>query len=155
MASIKDYLSQILKARYGKDVRQSIHDAIHQCYEDGKAGATDLEARELIDYKVGYPDYENANIIINRDDVHYTIEGDGYVFIKVRGQGSPSWPLVRLTINNTEVVAETVRWNSQTADELDELKYTSSLFPVKAGDIVSTVDCGPYDYIECFFVPYR
>ena len=46
--SIEQYLGDILSARYGEEVRQSIHDAIHQCYEDGKAGATDLVAREQI-----------------------------------------------------------------------------------------------------------
>lgn len=46
--SIEQYLGDILSARYGEEVRQSIHDAIHQCYEDGKAGATDLVARERI-----------------------------------------------------------------------------------------------------------
>lgn len=40
MASIKDYLSQIITAVYGKDVRQAIHDAINQCYTDGKAATT-------------------------------------------------------------------------------------------------------------------
>ena len=49
MADIQTYLKKILSAVYGKDVRQSIHDAIHQCYEDGKAGTIDLEARERID----------------------------------------------------------------------------------------------------------
>lgn len=40
MAAIKDYLSQIITAVYGKDVRQAIHDAINQCYTDGKAATT-------------------------------------------------------------------------------------------------------------------
>lgn len=34
MAEIQTILEQILKARYGKDVRQSIHDGIKQCYVD-------------------------------------------------------------------------------------------------------------------------
>lgn len=46
MADIQTYLKNILSAVYGKDVRQSIHDSIKQCYYDGKAGAIDLEARE-------------------------------------------------------------------------------------------------------------
>lgn len=46
MADIQTYLKAILSAVYGKDVRQSIHDSIKQCYYDGKAGAIDLEARE-------------------------------------------------------------------------------------------------------------
>ena len=48
MGNIQDLLAQILSARYGRDVRQSIHDAIETCYEDGHAGAIDLEAREDI-----------------------------------------------------------------------------------------------------------
>lgn len=46
---IEQYLKKILEAVYGKDVRQSIHDAIQQCYFDGKAGSTDLEARQQIE----------------------------------------------------------------------------------------------------------
>jgi len=49
MAGIKEFLQQILSARYGKDVRQAIHDGIQQCYYDGKAGTVDLEARENIE----------------------------------------------------------------------------------------------------------
>lgn len=49
MGNIQDLLAQILSARYGRDVRQSIHDAIRQCYDDGHAGAIDLQAREEID----------------------------------------------------------------------------------------------------------
>ncbi len=49
MPNILDLLKQILSARYGKDVRQSIHDAIYQCYKDGKAGSIDVDAREQLD----------------------------------------------------------------------------------------------------------
>ena len=48
MSNIEQNLQKILSSRYGKDVRQSIHDSIHDCYEDGKAGAVDLIARERI-----------------------------------------------------------------------------------------------------------
>lgn len=48
MSNIEQNLQKILSSRYGKDVRQSIHDSIHDCYEDGKAGAVDLVARERI-----------------------------------------------------------------------------------------------------------
>lgn len=46
MADIQTLLKNILSAVYGKDVRQSIHDAIKQCYYDGKAGGNDEVARE-------------------------------------------------------------------------------------------------------------
>lgn len=49
MSNITENLKKILSAVRGKDVRQAIHDSIHDCYEDGKVGATDLLARERID----------------------------------------------------------------------------------------------------------
>ena len=53
MSDIEQNLEQIRTAVYGKDVRQAIHDAIHDCYEDGHAGSTDLVARERLDNLVG------------------------------------------------------------------------------------------------------
>lgn len=47
MAAITELLDKIKTAVYGKDVRQSIHDAIQQCYYDGKAGSIDLEGRQI------------------------------------------------------------------------------------------------------------
>lgn len=46
--AIEENLRKIQEARYGREVRDAIHDAIHECYEDGRAGATDLIAREQI-----------------------------------------------------------------------------------------------------------
>lgn len=34
MANIKDLLSNMMNAVYGKDLRQSIHDSIKQCHSD-------------------------------------------------------------------------------------------------------------------------
>ena len=48
MSNIHENLELIKNAVWGKDVRQAIHDSIHDCYEDGKAGGTDLIAREMI-----------------------------------------------------------------------------------------------------------
>lgn len=45
---ITTYLNNIKTAVYGEEVRGSIHDAIRQCYLDGKVGATDLVAREQL-----------------------------------------------------------------------------------------------------------
>lgn len=49
MSNIQENLAAILEAIYGRDVRQAIHDAIEDCYTDGKAGATDLKARSDIE----------------------------------------------------------------------------------------------------------
>lgn len=48
MSEIQSYLEQIATAQKGKDVRQAIHNSIQACYEDGKAGSTDLIARQGI-----------------------------------------------------------------------------------------------------------
>lgn len=48
MADIITLLQSIRQARYGKDVREAIASGIETCYEDGKTGATDLQAREDI-----------------------------------------------------------------------------------------------------------
>ena len=47
--AIQENLKKILSSRFGKDVRKAIHDSIHDCYQDGKAGVTDLIARERLD----------------------------------------------------------------------------------------------------------
>lgn len=47
-ADITTYLKSIRQARYGKDVREAIASGIETCYNDGKTGATDLQAREDI-----------------------------------------------------------------------------------------------------------
>ena len=46
MSSIATYLNQILRSVYGKDVRQAIHDAISQCYDDVNAPALQTEAMQ-------------------------------------------------------------------------------------------------------------
>ena len=48
MATIIENLKKILEARYRKDVRQAIHDSIENCYNDGKAGSIDLQARQML-----------------------------------------------------------------------------------------------------------
>lgn len=56
MSEILEYLSKIKKAFYGEEVRGAIHDAIQQCYYDGKAGTIDLEARQLLNTKADKTD---------------------------------------------------------------------------------------------------
>lgn len=81
MSNIEQNLQKILASRYGKDVRQSIHDSIHDCYEDGKAGATDLVARERIDNLVANnnPTEGNSELLdirVGADGKIYSSAGD-------------------------------------------------------------------------------
>lgn len=76
MSNIEQNLQKILSSRYGKDVRQSIHDSIHDCYEDGKAGAVDLVARERINNLVANnnPTEGNSELI----DIRVGADGNTY-----------------------------------------------------------------------------
>ena len=48
MPTISELLDKIKNAKYGRDVREAIHDGIRCCYDEGKAGVTDVSAREAI-----------------------------------------------------------------------------------------------------------
>lgn len=82
-SNIERYLKQIQSAIYGKDVRQSIHDGIQQCYRDGKAGAVDLTARQNIEAlkaAVGTPlSASSASNMTDTSKIYvYTGNEDGY-----------------------------------------------------------------------------
>lgn len=62
MSSITDLLAAILAAKKGEEVRGSIHDAIEQCYTDGHAGSSDLEARRLIEQVIGVNEDQQVDI---------------------------------------------------------------------------------------------
>ena len=62
MSSIIDFLNLISGARYGREVRQAIVDAITQCYSDGRAGVNDLKARQLIERINSVNEEQSASI---------------------------------------------------------------------------------------------
>lgn len=44
MANIQEILTKILSSRYGKDMRQAIHDGIQQCYDDATEDSTIIDS---------------------------------------------------------------------------------------------------------------
>lgn len=62
MADIAELLTLIKTARYGRQVRDAIHDGIQQCYQDGKAGVQDLEARQLIEQTISVNEDQQSDI---------------------------------------------------------------------------------------------
>jgi len=75
MADILDILNIIRQAQYGREVRQAIVDGISQCYEDGKAGVNDLEARRLIEAVTAVNEQQEVEIINLRMQVEEIISG--------------------------------------------------------------------------------
>ena len=73
MADITELLNYIKTRVYGKDVRQAIHDAIRQCYLDGKVGAIDMVARNQISNLVA----ENNNTSGNSELTDIRVGADG------------------------------------------------------------------------------
>lgn len=61
--AIEQELQAILEARYGKDVRQNIHDAIQTCYDEGRAGVIDHVARAELPFKA---DLENGQVKLSQ-----------------------------------------------------------------------------------------
>lgn len=70
--SVYDDLAQILSARYGKDVRQSIHDAIEQCYSDatGNPESVAAFADDILDLQAA-----DTNINTTIGNMQTTING--------------------------------------------------------------------------------
>lgn len=62
--AIETNLEKIMKSAYGKDVRQAIHDAIYECYEDGHAGSTDLVARSTISELASNLNTEYGSVVL-------------------------------------------------------------------------------------------
>lgn len=145
-SKIAQYLNKILEAVYGKDVRQSIHDAIWQCYEDGKVGAVDLVARQRIDNLAKLQegsttgDAELIDIRVGADGKTYDSAGEA-----VRGQvGSLSegikslnaFEKIAITEKLTEnsvyttsgIFSEFVGWYSTDYLDISELNHTESVF---------------------------
>lgn len=44
MANIQEILTKILSSKYGKDMRQAIHDGIQQCYDDATEDSTAIDS---------------------------------------------------------------------------------------------------------------
>lgn len=146
MSMIQEYLEKIRLARYGKDVRQSIHDAIHQCYEDGKAGSIDLVAREFIDAL-----QEDINSKTEKMEIatttSTTIQGTkpgGFRLTKFvanttqNGTPSPSTPFPLLSTGDCVEFMKGY-WKGNTGTHDTALPYTcctKNKIPCKSGDII-------------------
>ena len=73
MSTIKNFIEKIKSARYGKDVRQSIIDAIEQTYDDAIAnGHTDMEVAKARDT---YNDL-NSRLEADKNKIEEIIENE-------------------------------------------------------------------------------
>jgi hypothetical protein len=108
MADITVLLAAILAAKKGEQVRGSIHDAIEQCYEDGRAGVNDLEARRLIEQVIGVNEDQEAAI----DGLTARVEDlEGGSGEQIAGQTTTDVPTLNLDTGTfrTDVNANTTK----------------------------------------------
>ena len=141
---IEQYLSKILKAIYGKDVRQSIHDAIQQCYYDGKAGAVDLEARQRIDNLVANDSSSEGNselidIRVGYDGTTYETAGEAVrkQYGEVREKIDATWSdLIMGELYENESDHETeLPYREEGLDTYLNFAYYPDGFSEKFGDL--------------------
>lgn len=76
MTDITELLRNIKTKVYGKDVRQAIHDAIQQCYLDGRVGAIDMVARNQISNLVAENNDTSGNSELT--DIRVGVDGTRY-----------------------------------------------------------------------------
>lgn len=102
MSVISDFLKQILTAYYGKDVRQSIHDAIKQCYEDATGNPESV-----------------ASVVKQNDDMKELLENTPYTTAESEGE----FELPVHTINDSRIGDDST-WSSK--------KIIDAIYPVGA-----------------------
>lgn len=95
MSVISDFLKQILTAYYGKDVRQSIHDAIKQCYDDATGNPESVAA-----------------VVEQNDKMKELLENTPYTTVGSEGE----FELPVHTINDSETSA----WSTWSSEKISE-----------------------------------
>lgn len=126
MSDIEKYLKIIKENIYGKFIKQAIHDAIQQCYYDGKAGAIDLEARQRIDNLVanqttGMTGYNLVELYV-RCNVHAESEGDYSYYNSIGSSRSTEY------FTRDGVIPEWWNADNVTIVETSRIMYTDSLY---------------------------
>ena len=102
MSVISDFLKQILTAYYGKDVRQSIHDAIKQCYDDATGNPESVAA-----------------VVEQNDKMKKLLENTPYTTVESEGE----FELPVHTINDNKISDDST-WSSK--------KIIDAIYPVGA-----------------------
>lgn len=151
MSNIQEDLAKILSSRYGRDVRQSIHDAIEDCYEDGRASA--IATTET----TGLVKPDGATITIDSDGTIHSIGGGG-------GGGTTNYNLLsnKPKINNKELTGNVTLSeigaqpsgtyitpsDVATANNAGLVKPDGTTITVSANGTISSISGGTSDYSD-------
>lgn len=98
MSAIQNFLDYLLHARLGKDVRQSIHDAIKQCYDDATGNPESVAA-----------------VVEQNDKMKELLENTPYTTVGSEGE----FELPVHTINDNETSAWSTWSSEKIAAEMD------------------------------------
>lgn len=114
MSAIQNFLDYLLHARLGKDVRQSIHDAIKQCYDDATGNPESVAA-----------------VVEQNDKMKELLENTPYTTVGSEGE----FELPVHTINDSETSA----WSTWSSEKIIETLsgYKKNSEAVVYGDVVS------------------
>ena len=137
--SIQNYLNQIKNAVFGKDVRESIHDAIKQCYDDAAVNHNNAN----MEVKLARGTHETLNDRItenekNQENLSSQLDTKARELNNKINEVAEKGTTVEVVTNTTKTVIDekindgtianmTIKKNSITADKLEFIDINENL----------------------------
>lgn len=143
MATIKDHLNNILQSVFGRDVRQSIHDAIQQCYNDATGNPESIAAyAKKVDDAV---EYINGLPVVNYVDGDGT-EPEGALIYDNVETGSKTWSSKKIRSELDTVVENAEQYGSDAEKNIIKLLKNLVAYAQKDGQLLNATGSITFAY---------